>query len=124
MSSCAPSGASSSKRSGTGVRSSARRRISSSSSQWDDFSISAYHEPGTRCPAGHGYLYIDPLGKAYPCAYTKGKTAPVDLLAHDWRDAWDRETPCTRCTVGPMLEFNMLFQRPLATLPDSLRTYG
>lgn len=93
-------------------------------SQWDDFSISAYHEPGVRCPAGHGYLYIDPHGKAYPCAYTKGKTPPVDLLAHDWRDTWDRETPCTRCTVGPMLEFNMLFQRPLATLPDSLKTYG
>jgi len=93
-------------------------------SQWEDFAISAYHEPGVRCPAGHGYLYIDPLGKAYPCAYTKGKTTPVDLLSQTWREAWDRETPCTRCTVGPMLEFNLLFQQPLATLPDSLRTYG
>ena len=32
-----------------------------------------------------GYLYVDPLGKAYACAYTKGKTQPVDLLANDWR---------------------------------------
>jgi len=93
-------------------------------SHWEDFSISAYHAPAERCPAGRGYLYIDPQGKAYPCAYTKGKTVPVDLLAHDWRVAWDREVPCTRCTVGPMLEFNMLFKHPLAALPESLRAYS
>ena len=91
---------------------------------WEDFSISAYKKPGTSCPAGHGYLYVDPQGRAYPCAYTKGKTVPVDLLAEDWREAWDRETPCTRCTVGPMLEFNMLFQRPFTAALESLYTYG
>jgi MoaA/NifB/PqqE/SkfB family radical SAM enzyme len=93
-------------------------------SQWEDFSISALFEPTQRCPAGHGYLYIDPQGRAYPCAYTKGKTAGVDLLAHDWRMAWNRESPCTVCTVGPMLEFNMLFKRPLEAARESIRTYG
>lgn len=91
---------------------------------WRDFSVSAYHDAGARCPAGRGYLYVDPQGKAYPCAYTKGKTKPVDLLATDWRDAWDRQHPCTRCSVGPMLEFNMLFQRPVASALEGLRAYG
>lgn len=91
---------------------------------WQNFSVPAYREPGGRCPAGYGYLYIDPQGKAYPCAYTKGKTPPVNLLAGDWRDAWDRTHPCTRCAVGPMLEFNLLFQRPLASVLEGLRTYG
>jgi MoaA/NifB/PqqE/SkfB family radical SAM enzyme len=93
-------------------------------SQWDDFSVSAYHDPAVRCPAGHGYLYVDPLGRAYACAYTKKKMAAVDLLVDDWRAAWDRELPCTRCTVGPMLEFNLLFQRPLVAALEGLRAYG
>ena len=93
-------------------------------SQWDDFSISAVLDPETRCPAGHGYLYIDPQGKAWSCAYTKGKTTPVDLLSQDWRTAWNRQNPCTKCTVGPMLEFNLLFRRPLAAALEGVRTYG
>ena len=92
--------------------------------RWDDFTISALLDTGARCAAGRGYFYIDPLGNAFPCAYTKGKTAPVNLLTDDWDVAWNRETPCTRCTVGPMLEFNMLFQRPVAAVRDGLRTYG
>ena len=91
--------------------------------EWEDFSVSAYHDPSTRCPAGHGYLYVDPLGRAYSCAYTKGKMAHVDLLAHDWRTAWDRQNPCTRCTVGPMLEFNMLYKRPVAAALEGIRNY-
>src|SRR5262249_31163274 len=93
-------------------------------SGWSDFSVSAYHEPGARCAAGRGYLYIDPQGRAYPCAYTKGKTVAVDLLANDWRQTWDREAPCNRCIVGPMLEFNLLFERPLASVVESIRAYG
>jgi MoaA/NifB/PqqE/SkfB family radical SAM enzyme len=93
-------------------------------SQWDDFSISAYDDSTVRCPAGHGYLYVDPLGKAYACAYTKKKMDAVDLLAHDWRASWNRETPCSVCTVGPMLEFNMLFKRPFAAALEGLRAYG
>ena len=93
-------------------------------SQWDDFTISAVLDPETRCPAGHGYLYIDPQGKAWSCAYTKGKTTPVDLLSQDWGTAWNRQNPCTKCTVGPMLEFNLLFRRPLAAALEGVRTYG
>ncbi len=93
-------------------------------SHWDDFTVSAYADPAERCPAGRGYLYVDPLGRASACAYTKGKMTAVDLLAHDWRTAWDRATPCTRCTVGPMLEFNMLFKRPVAAALEGFRTYG
>jgi MoaA/NifB/PqqE/SkfB family radical SAM enzyme len=92
--------------------------------EWEDFSISAYHDPETRCPAGHGYLYVDPQGKAWSCVYAKGRTTAVDLLAQDWRTTWDRQNPCTRCTVGPMLEFNMLFKRPLAAALEGFRTYG
>ena len=92
--------------------------------EWDDFSRSAYHDPQERCPAGRGYLYVDPQGKAWACTYTKGKTTPIDLLADDWRTAWNRETPCTVCTVGPMLEFNMLFKRPLGAALEGLRAYG
>jgi MoaA/NifB/PqqE/SkfB family radical SAM enzyme len=91
---------------------------------WEDFSVSAYYAPGVRCAAGHGFLYVDPLGKAYPCVYVKGKTTPVDLLAREWREAWDRETPCTRCSVGPMLEFNLLFQRPVAAAVEGVRAYA
>ena len=93
-------------------------------SAWDDFAVSAYRAPTMRCAAGVGYLYVDPLGRAFACAYTKGKMQSVDLLADDWRVAWDRETPCTTCSVGPMLEFNMLFRRPLAAALEGLRTYG
>ncbi|HJQ83709.1 MAG TPA: radical SAM protein [Candidatus Binatia bacterium] len=93
-------------------------------SRWDDFSVSAFYAPGVRCAAGNGFLYIDPLGRAYPCVYVKGKTTPVDLLAHGWREAWNRKTPCTVCTVGPMLEFNLLFQRPLAAAVESVHAYA
>jgi MoaA/NifB/PqqE/SkfB family radical SAM enzyme len=93
-------------------------------SRWDDFSVSAFYDAAVRCPAGHGYLYVDPQGRAWPCAYTKGKTTPVDLLHGAWRDDWDRKTPCTTCTVGPMLEFNLLFQRPLTAGLQGLRTYA
>lgn len=93
-------------------------------SEWSDFSVSAYYDPAVRCPAGHGYLYVDPRGRAYACAYTKQKMESIDLLALDWRTAWNRETPCTRCTVGPMLEFNLLFQQPMTAAREALRSYG
>jgi MoaA/NifB/PqqE/SkfB family radical SAM enzyme len=93
-------------------------------SRWEDFSVSAYRAAGARCAAGNGFLYVDPLGKAYPCVYVKGKTEPVDLLAHGWREAWDRKTPCNVCSVGPMLEFNLLFQRPLAAAVESVHSYA
>jgi MoaA/NifB/PqqE/SkfB family radical SAM enzyme len=91
---------------------------------WDDFAVSAVEVPGRRCAAGRGFFYVDPLGRAYPCAYTKGKMPSVDLLAADWRTAWDGATPCNRCIVGPMLEFNLLYWRPLAAAVASARSYG
>lgn len=93
-------------------------------SRWDDFAVSAYADPSERCAAGRGYLYVDPHGRAYACAYTKGKMTSVDLLADDWRRVWDGETPCTRCSVGPMLEFNMLYRRPVAAAIEGIRSYG
>ena len=91
--------------------------------RWSSFRVSAFHDPaGARCAAGRGFLYVDPQGRGYPCAYTKGKTAPVDLLATDWREGFSGETPCNTCNVGPMLEFNLLFRRPLsATLAAARR---
>jgi MoaA/NifB/PqqE/SkfB family radical SAM enzyme len=92
-------------------------------SKWSDFSISAFYDAAASCPAGRGYFYIDPQGNAYPCTWTKGKTPPVNLLREDWRTAWGRETPCTVCSVGPMLEFNLLFQRPLSAALEAARNY-
>jgi MoaA/NifB/PqqE/SkfB family radical SAM enzyme len=93
-------------------------------SGWEDFSVSAFNDASAHCPAGRGYLYVDPQGKAFACAYTKGKMTGVDLLVADWRTAWDRKTPCTTCTVGPMLEFNLLFKRPLASARENIRSYS
>ena len=92
-------------------------------SEWSDFSISAFYDAAASCPAGRGYFYIDPQGNAYPCTWTKGKTPPVNLLREDWRTAWGRKTPCTVCSVGPMLEFNLLFQRPLSAALEAARNY-
>lgn len=91
--------------------------------EWPDFFVSALPDPSSRCGAGRGFLFVDPVGDAYPCAYTKGKTAPINLLRDDWRTAFGGETPCTRCSVGPMLEANLLFQRPLSAVIDAARTY-
>jgi MoaA/NifB/PqqE/SkfB family radical SAM enzyme len=88
--------------------------------QWSDFRISAKDEPDQRCAAGRGFLYIDPLGDAYPCAFTNGMTEPINLLEENWRRAFPGKTPCTVCNVGPMLEFNLLFQNPMATSLDAL----
>lgn len=82
---------------------------------WDDFTRSAVLDPESRCAASRGFLYVDPAGHAYPCAYTKGKAPAVDMLGDHWRDAVGRETPCTRCSVGPYLEFNLLYQKPVRT---------
>jgi MoaA/NifB/PqqE/SkfB family radical SAM enzyme len=92
-------------------------------SQWSDFSISALYDAAASCPAGRGYFYVDPQANAYPCTWTKGKTPPVNLLRDDWRTAWGRETPCNVCSVGPMLEFNLLFQRPLSAALEAARNY-
>ncbi len=91
--------------------------------EWNDFTRSAILDPEARCAASRGFLYVDPHGHAYPCAYTKGRTPPVDLLGDQWRDAVGRETPCSRCSVGPYVEFNLLYQKPLRTGLSVLRSY-
>lgn len=90
-------------------------------SRWQDFRVSARDEPGRRCAAGRGFLYVDPLGDAYPCAFTNGRTEPINLLEEDWRQAFPGKTPCTVCNVGPMLEFNLLFEHPLSGSLEALR---
>lgn len=91
--------------------------------EWDDFARSALMDSTTRCAATRGFFYVDPRGQAYPCAYTKGKTSGVDLLGEDWRAALGRETPCSRCSVGPYLEFNLLYKKPVRTALSVLRAY-
>ena len=77
-----------------------------------------------QCAAGRGFLYVDPQGRAYPCAYTKGKTRPVDLLQDDWRERFRGDTPCTSCNVGPMLEFNLLYRQPFSAPLAAARRIG
>ena len=93
-------------------------------SNWPDFSQTAVLDPEASCLASRGFLYVDPRGDAYPCAYTKGISAPVSLLGPDWRNAVRRELPCTRCSVGPYLEFNLLYRKPVRALADLVRSYG
>jgi len=107
----------------------AGRKVASSApyleelSNWDDFARSAVLDPDVRCAATRGFFYVDPRGHAYPCAYTKGKAPPVDLLGDDWRAAVGRDTPCSRCNVGPYLEFNLLYQKPIRTALSVLQSY-
>ena len=82
---------------------------------WKNFRVSSYYDSEARCSAGRGFLYVDPQGQAYACPYIKGKVKPISLLEEDWQLAFDGKTPCTRCNVGPMVEFNLLFEKPLAS---------
>lgn len=110
-------------------RMTANRRIASTPlylehlTEWPDHRQSAMAVPGQRCAAGYGFLYVDPNGDAYPCAFTKGKAAPVNLLREDW-PATPPETPCTDCSVGPMAEFNLLFRKPFTAAVSAARSYS
>ncbi len=105
----------------------AGRPIASSASylqtqaRWQDFRVSATRNAGERCAAGRGFLYVDPQGNASPCAFTKGKVEPVNLLEEDWRSGFSGTTPCTRCNVGPMLEFKLLYEKPVSASLAALR---
>jgi MoaA/NifB/PqqE/SkfB family radical SAM enzyme len=93
-------------------------------SRWEDFATPAYADASARCAAGRAFLYVDAAGRAYPCPFTKGKTAGVDLLKQNWQETFKGETPCTRCLIGPMLEMNLLFERPLAAALNAARHYA
>lgn len=87
------------------------------------FSETAWYDPNARCVAGRAFLYVDPHCLAYPCAYTRGQVEPVSLLGPDWRTAVGRSTPCTRCNVGPYLEFNLLYDQPVRAALSALKSY-
>lgn len=91
---------------------------------WPDYRVSTMQVPGGRCAAGRGFLFVDPLGNAWPCAYTKGRTDPVNLLTDSWRSRFNGSTPCNDCAVGPMTEFNLLFRQPMSGVRDAVRSYG
>jgi MoaA/NifB/PqqE/SkfB family radical SAM enzyme len=93
-------------------------------SNWENFAQASRMNPEARCAAGYGFLFIDPQGMAYPCAYTKGKTNGIDLLTQDWQEQFTGKTPCTECAVGPMVEFNLLYKQPMASAFNILTSYG
>ena len=88
--------------------------------QWSDYKQSSVYNPDARCAAGLGYIFVDATGTAYPCAYTKGKTKGVNLLEENWQTSFTKKTPCTQCIVGPMLEFNLLFDKPFSSVANVL----
>jgi MoaA/NifB/PqqE/SkfB family radical SAM enzyme len=90
---------------------------------WEDFSKTAILAPGRRCAAGHGFMFVDPHGKAYPCGFIEGQVEPVDLLADDWESLRLPAPPCSTCAVGPYVEFNELFHHPFRAPVAAARTY-
>ncbi|MFN8300454.1 MAG: radical SAM protein [Chitinophagales bacterium] len=87
---------------------------------WTNYGISSLLSEGSRCAAGTGYLFVDSAGVAYPCAFTKGKTTGINLLEHKWQHSFNKATPCNQCIVGPMLEFNLLFNEPIKAISNTL----
>ncbi len=91
--------------------------------RWRDFSQTAIVDPEQRCAAGHGFMFVDPHGNAYPCGFIEGQVEPVSLLADDWEPLRFPKPPCTTCAVGPYVEFNQLFHHPLGAPLAAARTY-
>lgn len=91
---------------------------------WENFAQASRYNPDERCAGGYGFLFIDPQGNAYPCAYTKGKTGGINLLKESWQDKFTGNTPCTECAVGPMVEFNLLYKKPIQSAFNIFTSYG
>lgn len=91
--------------------------------RWRDFAQTAIRDPEQRCAAGHGFMFVDPHGNAYPCGFIEGQVASVDMLADDWETLRFPKPPCTSCAVGPYVEFNQLFRHPLTAPLAAARTY-
>lgn len=81
--------------------------------QWNNYKQTSVFDLHEQCAAGRGYLFVDSSGAAYPCPYTKGRVQAIDLMKEDWAASFNPKTPCTKCIVGPMLEFNLLFSNPV-----------
>ena len=90
---------------------------------WPDYRKTSTFEPGKRCAAGYGFLYVDPAGLAWPCAYTKSKTAAIDLKKANWSETFSGKTPCNSCIVGPHLEFSLLYNEPLRAAYNAASNY-
>jgi MoaA/NifB/PqqE/SkfB family radical SAM enzyme len=90
-------------------------------SQWQDYSHTAVYDPAEKCAAGSGFLYVDPVGNAYPCVYVNGTVKGVNLLKDNWNENFNKTTPCTKCIVGPYLEFNLLFKKPVPSLMSAIK---
>ncbi|MEO6029672.1 MAG: radical SAM protein [Candidatus Binatia bacterium] len=91
--------------------------------RWQDFSKTALFDPEQRCAAGHGFMFVDPHGNAYPCGFIEGQVEPFDMLADGWDALRFPKPPCTTCAVGPYVEFNQLFRHPLTAPIAAARTY-
>jgi MoaA/NifB/PqqE/SkfB family radical SAM enzyme len=86
-------------------------------SEWSDYRLTAMFDPDKRCAAGKGFLFVESSGYAYPCAYSKDleNVKGINLLIDEWTGPLAVNTPCTKCIVGPLLEFNLLFNKPFSS---------
>ena len=91
-------------------------------SKWEDYRNTTVYDTNHNCAAGKGFIFVESTGYAYPCAYIKGLPGVegVNLLEQDWNKDVDLSTPCTKCIVGPLLEFNLLFNNPVSSTLDAL----
>lgn len=91
-------------------------------SNWENYAQSSVYDAREKCAAGRGFLFVDATGTAFPCAYTKGKVEGINLLKEDWTKQFTGKTPCTKCIVGPMLEFNLLFDKPFTAVVNAFNS--
>lgn len=88
---------------------------------WHNYKQSSIFDNNKKCMAGSGFISIDPSGLAYPCIFVQGKFDGIDLLENDWQEKFDKKTPCTDCIVGPLLEHNLLFRKPVSATFEALK---
>ncbi|MGE0636384.1 MAG: radical SAM protein [Bacteroidia bacterium] len=91
-------------------------------SKWSDYKSTTMYDPNVSCAAGKGFLFVESSGYAYPCAYIKGQDGVegINLLQDEWSEKFNSNTPCTKCIVGPLLEFNLLFHKPISAAMAAL----
>lgn len=100
------------------------RRYLESIIAWSDYREIRTNRAKGQCAAGFGYIYIDSEGMGYPCCLIKKTTPRINLLAEDWRTAFDGKKPCNACICGPYLQLNLLYSEPLSSLADLYAGYG
>lgn len=89
-------------------------------SEWGNYKKTAVYDPDHKCMAGKGFISIDPSGIAHPCIFTQGQMEGVDLMKDNWEDKFAGDTPCTKCIIGPYLEYNLLFHKPVSAVMGAL----